>query len=555
MACKTCVPLALVALVLTGACASKATPPRGPSDRSTPPVATPAPPSAAPTHALPVDDIDAVVRTSEAHVVRGRRLVIAGALSQARAAFDEALAVLLRRSTNERADRRMASQIDRVVDQVSLVEMWRLSDDAELEADRSAARDERLASVTFDVESVIHPAVVDGPDRLPEVPLPLNPRVLSAIESLRVRSRDVVDQGLARSGRYLPMITRIFRAEGVPESLAHLPLVESSFKPKAVSRARARGMWQFMRGTAREYGLRQDWYIDEREDPEKATRAAARYLRVLHGMFDGDWHLALAAYNAGPGRLRRAIRRSGSRDYWTISSTRRFLPRETRQYVPLALAAMIIGADPSHYGLDVERDEPIRYAKVEVSQAIELARVAEWTGTTTEEIERLNPELRRWMTPFKLANYAIKVPVGTEGAFRQRLAAAPPEELVAPRWYTVKQGDSLWQVARNLGMSRVDLAASNRLSANAHLSIGQRLLIPTGPGRPTRVSTLDAGVVDDRTSTEGGRLVYSVRRCDTLFAIARFFETTVASLKNLNRLRSNLIKPGDRLTIATASGR
>ncbi len=481
-----------------------------------------------------------------------------GGLRLARREFDAALTSLLERPEGEYADGRISSQIERVVELVSLLEVWRLSTPSVVAAGSAESPDERLAVVTFEAEAGVEPPppVVDGlKPLLADVPIPLNRKVLSAIDSLHLRSRAVVVQGLRRAGRYLPMIRRVLRAEALPESLAYLPLVESSFKPAAVSRARARGMWQFMRGTAREYGLRQDWYIDERDDPEKATIAAARYLRVLYKMFEGDWHLALAAYNGGPGRVRRAIRRSGSSDFWTIATTTRYLPRETRQYVPLALAAMTIGADPARYDLDIERDEPIRYARVEVSQAIELARVAEWTGASEEEIAQLNPELRRWMTPYRLANYTIKVPVGMEAIFRERLAAASPEDLVAPRWYTVKKGDSLWQIARNLNMSRVDLAASNRLSASAHLSIGQRLLVPSGPGQPSAVTGRDPGVVEDRTSNEGGRTVYRVRRGDSLFAIARVFQTTVDSLKSLNRLRSNLIKPGDRLTIFAAAGR
>src|SRR5918994_4983868 len=169
-----------------------------------------------------------------------------------------------------------------------------------------------------------------------------------------------------RRARYLPMIQDVFRAEGLPLDLAYVPLIESAFKPTAVSRAKAKGIWQFMRGTALENGLTHDWYIDERAEPEKATRAAAKYLKTLNGMFKGDWHLALASYNGGPGRVQRAVKRAGAADFWKLSASSRYLPRETRDYVPLILAAIIIARNPAQYGLDVIEPEITRSERVAV---------------------------------------------------------------------------------------------------------------------------------------------------------------------------------------------
>src|SRR5205085_7781669 len=167
-----------------------------------------------------------------------------------------------------------------------------------------------------------------------DVAIPLNERVLSFVELFTGRLRGYRQDCLSRGPRFLPMIQDVFRAEGLPLDLAYVPLVESAFKPDALSRAKAKGMWQFMRGTALENGLKHDWYIDERAEPEKATRAAAKYLKTLHDTF-GDWHLALASYNGGPGRVQRAMKRSGGEDFWKLSATSRYLPRETRDYVPL----------------------------------------------------------------------------------------------------------------------------------------------------------------------------------------------------------------------------
>ena len=178
-----------------------------------------------------------------------------------------------------------------------------------------------------------------------DIPIPLNDRVLNYVELFQGRLREFLAGGLQRGSKYLPMVQSVFRAEGVPLDLAYVPLIESAFKPTALSRASARGMWQFMRPTAGDFGLKQDWYIDERADPEKATRAAAKYFKQLYGMFS-DWHLAMASYNGGPGRVQRAVKASGIADFWELTDTDRFLPRETREYVPMILAAVIIAKNP-----------------------------------------------------------------------------------------------------------------------------------------------------------------------------------------------------------------
>src|SRR5439155_15414914 len=175
-----------------------------------------------------------------------------------------------------------------------------------------------------------------------DIPIPLNQRVLSYIELFQGRLHEYIEEGMRRGSQYLPMIQQVFRAEGLPLDLAYVPLVESAFKPNALSKASAKGVWQFMRGTALENGLRHDWYIDERSDPEKATLAAAKYLRTLSNLFNGDWHLALASYNGGPGRLQRAIKAVGVDNFWTLADKPKLLPRETREYVPMILAAIVI---------------------------------------------------------------------------------------------------------------------------------------------------------------------------------------------------------------------
>jgi membrane-bound lytic murein transglycosylase D len=314
--------------------------------------------------------------------------------------------------------------------------------------------------------------------------------------------------------------------------------------------------------------LRHDWYIDERSDPEKATQAAAKYLKALSRQFDGDWHLALASYNGGPGRVLRAMKRTGRDDFWDLSSNHKWLPRETREYVPMILAAMIIAHNPAQYGFTFSNGEPLAHDTVAVNGPLDLRRVAEWTSTPVDVIQQLNPELRRWTTPVRGAAYQLKVPAGTAGQVRQRLDGLPASERAALNWHTVKSGESLLTIARKLRVSRADLAEANYLPVRSHVRPGEKLIIPLAPttlmaSQPERT----APVADTRpvvehaalvTSTSGGdsvRHVYRVRRGDTLSSIARSFEIDVTSLKQWNRLHNSHISPGQRLTVYTASDR
>jgi membrane-bound lytic murein transglycosylase D len=333
-------------------------------------------------------------------------------------------------------------------------------------------------------------------------------------------------------------------------------------------------MWQFMRGTALENGLKQDWYIDERADPEKATRAAAKYLKTLYKTF-GDWHLALASYNGGPGRVQRAIKRSGHKDFWKLSASRTYLPRETRDYVPLILAAVIVARNPAQYGITVQpaHGNPL-FERVTLPSPLDLRRVAEWVGIPVKSIQELNPELRRWTTPLKAEEYELKVPQGTAEVVRIRLTETNPADLAPLNHHTVKKGETLLSIARKLKVSRTDLAEANYLRSTAKLRQGQQLIIPRAPTlllatrtdnpapdeepRPaTTVAAAAAAVtpapaVPTPAAAKDGSVVHRVKSGETLFSIARLYRTTVASLKQLNRLRSNTILAGQRLTVRIA---
>jgi membrane-bound lytic murein transglycosylase D len=482
--------------------------------------------------------------------------------------------VLLESPYGARTDARLREHFDRLIDRINAYEVTSLAqgDAFSEKPSEPASIDELLTIATFpkpEAEPQTEQAVkADLESTEHDIPIPQNSRVLSYVQLFQGRLREFIQDGLTRGSKYLPMIQNVLRAEGLPLDLAYVPIIESGFKPNALSRAKAKGPWQFMKATATEQGLRHDWYIDERSDPEKATVAAAKYLKSLYSVFN-DWHLALAAYNGGLGRVQRAMQRSRKDDFWSLSASPQYLPKETREYVPLILAAIIVAKNPAQYGFDITPHDPISYEKVIVPRAIDLRRVAEWTGTSIDEIQALNPELRRWTTPLKYPEYAVKVPVGTSANFEKRLAQASPGELVSLKWYTVKRGETLATVARRLQVGRLDLAEANNISVKSRLRAGQELVIPRAPAtllasRTERTAPVEvasraisgsAPVAAVSRPSESATVMYKVKRGDTLSSIAELFDTTVAKIKSLNRLRGNIIAPGDRLKILATQAR
>jgi membrane-bound lytic murein transglycosylase D len=430
------------------------------------------------------------------------------------------------------------------------------------------------AEAAATAESAAIPLQIDAEVTAPIFDIPLNARVQSFINLLTGRLKGFLQDGLSRGTRFLPMIEEIFRSEGIPLELVYVPLVESAFKPTALSRAKAKGVWQFMPGTASDHGLKRDWWVDERSDVEKATRAAAVYLKTLSTMFDGDWNLALASYNAGPGRVQKAIRRSGRTDYWALSSSSRFLPRETRDYVPQILAAILIARNPAAYGLTIAPPGLPLAERIIVPGALDLRRIAEWASVPLELLQDLNPELRRWTTPLGTTDYELKVPDGSAELVRARLAEGMPEEhgLLPFDYYTVKKGDSLQSIAKKLKVNRTDLAEANNLSTKAKVSIGQQLIVPRAPVYVS-IAQLDAVAaasedaepsVDyvaraafteplDRDPSVPVTRVHRVKAGETLLSISQLYDTDVDSLREWNNLRGNTIKVGQRLTVTPSA--
>ncbi len=552
----------LFLLVGASACAS-----RTPAPVATAPVqAAPAPP-AAPAPA-PVDPVAQAIAAAEAAFDAGRAASQQGHLKDARLAFDLALDTLLLMPGGARSDARLSAAVDALTDRISALELATLSsgDGFTETATEPASIDALLSLPPAEADASPAPEVAtavraDLATTAHDIPIPLNDRVLRFVEIFQGRLRPFLTDGLTRGAAYLPMIHTVFREEGLPLDLAFVPLVESGFKTTALSRTNARGVWQFMRPTGKEYGLRSDWYIDERADPEKATRAAAKYLKTLHRMF-GDWHLALASYNGGPGRVQRAVKRTGIGDFWTLTESSKHLPRETRDYVPMILAAAIIARNPAQYGFEIPAALPFATDVVTVSGPVDLRNVAEWAGVPADDIRSLNPELRRWTTPVRAREYQLRVPMGTMASVLEGYTGAAPGDAASLQWYTVRKGESLPTIARRLRVSRADLAEANYLNTTARVQPGQRLVVPRAPnaallaGRAntpaaTRVAAAEPDAREARES-EVTRTVYRVRKGDTLYSIARRHGVSVENLRAWNRLKGSALSIGDRLQIHTA---
>lgn len=516
--------------------------------------------------AADIDPVESRLGQADVHFLTGQDELARGHLGQAKDAFNLALEVLLATPGGVRSDPRLSAHFDRLVDRISALELTALAtgDGFTSVPFEPASIDALLAVTTFDDEAPApestRAVAADLEATAHDIPIPSSERVVRFVELLQGRLRGFLAEGLARSALYLPMIQSVFRAEGLPLDLAYVPLIESGFKPTALSRASARGVWQFMRPTGLEMGLQHDWYVDERADPYKSTVAAARYLKQLYRMF-GDWHLALASYNGGPGRVQRAMKRSNRQDFWSLSQDQRFLPRETRDYVPMILAAIIIARNPVQYGFDLPQAPNAGHDLVVLPEPVDLRRVAEWTGVSVDTVRALNPELRRWTTPVRQSDYEFKVPAGTAHMLLERYANAHPDETAAFQWHTVRRGETLSGIARSLKVSRADLADANYLRTTARLAVGQPLIIPRAPAPGTLLASRGAAASADeavaavRTAAneEPARVVYRVRRGDSLSTIARRHGVTVQDLRAWNRISGSRINVGDRLTIHQAA--
>lgn len=282
---------------------------------------------------------------------------------------------------------------------------------------------------------------------------------------------------LSRSGKYLELMKEILKKKDVPEEIAFLPLIESGFSPYAYSPAHAVGYWQFISSTAKRYGLKINWWRDERRDPVKSTEAAANYLKDLYGMF-GSWNLAMAAYNAGEGKILRALNKTNTDDYWSLLDTR-YIRRETKDYVPKFIAASLIANSPEEFGFeDLKYHPPLDYDEVMIQSPVDIQVIAECAGTTVDVIKELNPELRRWCTPPDVSEYTLRIPAGKKDVFLENFAQIPEEKRFSIDQYTVKKGDTYKKISKKTGMPLQVILDLNSLEKKMPLQEGMQIYLP-----------------------------------------------------------------------------
>jgi membrane-bound lytic murein transglycosylase D len=377
----------------------------------TPPEQTPA--SAQTPQPENADPVPGMIADAEKALAAGQEDYKAGHLDAAKLDFNHAVDILMQGPVDIKSDDRLQAEFDKITEEINKLEMVAFKEgDGFAEQQPEPAPIDEANQVTFPADaSVTAKAEADLKTTQSDLPLMINEYVAGYINYFSTHGRSVFEGAFVRSGRYREMILRIFKEEGVPQDLIYLAQAESGFKPLALSRARARGMWQFMASRGVGYGLRRSWWVDDRQDPEKATRAAARHLHDLYNQF-GDWYLAMAAYNSGPGNVQQAVRRTGYADFWELYK-RNVLPAETKNYVPIILAMTIMSKNPAQYGLDaVQPDPPMKYDVVKVNYPVDLRLVAECVDVPIEQMIDLNPSLLRRTTP-KDQPFDLRLPLGS----------------------------------------------------------------------------------------------------------------------------------------------
>jgi len=385
------------------------------------------------------------------------------------------------------------------------------------------------------------PPPVDAPvvdlEAAVSIPIPEHRTITSALRLFSVDMKDSIQTSLLRSAQFRPLIDKALDEHKLPRGLAYLPVIESAYLPTLTSRAGAHGIWQFMPDTAREYGMRVDWWVDERADPERSTRAAAAYLRDLHRMFD-DWSLALAAYNCGPGRVRRTLKEAGVTTFWELLDLG-LLPKETRGYVPTFYATLLIATEPENYGFKLATAAEPDIQRVDVRGPVSLAYIAEAIGIEQKVLETMNPALRRGMVPPGRAS--VRVPTKHAETLLARADSLPEEDAYMKFCsFKLRQGDTIKKLARKIGAKPETLLAMNGLDPDRRLRAGQSIYLPV---RARELGKLLA-------QSDNASVYYAVRKGDTLYSIAKKKGLTVAELRELNDLGKNAtLRIGQKLRV------
>ncbi len=477
------------------------------------------------------DPIADLIAKVESEYQAGLELYNSGQKDGAKEHFDRAFNMLLGSPTEIRSNLRFQPEFDRVMEGVSKLEfdaMQQGDSAAEQQKSEPAPIDEANEVTNYPVDPNLKAqAAAEIKSTHSDLPLMMTDQVAGYINYFSTRGRGTLERALIRSGRYREMIERTLKQEGVPQDLIYLAQAESGFHPYAVSRAGARGIWQFMGSRARAYDLHHDSWVDDRQDPEKSTRAAAHHLKDLYNQF-GDWYLAMAAYNSGPGRVQSAVKRTGYADFWELYR-RNVLPKETRNYVPIIVAVTIMAKNPSQYGLDtIIPDTKMAYDTVKINYPVDLRLVAQCVDASLEQLQELNPSLLRMTTP--KGRFELHVPVGTKEQYETTVAAIPPDMRAWWRYHTVAPGDTLVSIAQSYHTPLRVVAEANQLDISASVEAGAKLVVPIAPGKH---SGGDSGTYAKRVT------VYRVRKNDSVQTVSDNLGIPATTIRRWNRLKGD----------------
>jgi membrane-bound lytic murein transglycosylase D len=451
-------------------------------------------------------------------------------LDAARADFDSAVDLMLSSGMDLKNDPQLSDEFDQLLSAINSLEMDALKQGNGFSPKIEAAPLDAAADVTFTANpALVSKVTAELKTTTSDLPLVVNEYVAGFISAFQGSRRGTLERSLERAGKYKDMIQKVLRDNGVPQDLIYQAVAESGFQPQALNpRSGAGGMWQFM-PFAGAYGLERNGYFDERFDPQKSTLAYARYMKSLYEQF-GDWYLAMAAYDWGPGNVQRAVARTGYADFWELYRLGA-LPGETRNYVPGIIAAIIMAKNPQQYGLtDMVPDAPLLSDTVTTSYAIDLRLAADLTNSTLQEIVALNPALLRLATPSDIA-YDLHLPPGSRDLYLKRLQNIPEDNRASWRFHVVKEGETLDDIATALHARAGAIASFNGVTATDPISAGDELVVPM-----------------EATSAPGQQR-YMVRRGDTLVTVADRFGVTVEQLQEWNRLKSSYVAPGRSLYV------
>lgn len=456
----------------------------------------------------------------------------ANRLDAARLDFDNAVDIMLSSGMDLKAEGQLKDEFEHLLNAINTLELAALKQGNGLSPQLEAAPLDSANDITFAANPELVAKLKTELNVTSDLPLVINDQVAGYIGvfSNSTTFKNHLARSLERAGKYKTMIQKVLAEEGVPQDLIYLAVAESGFQPQALNaRSGAGGMWQFMPTGA--YGLARNGYFDERFDPEKSSRAYARYIKSLYKQM-GDWYLAMAAYDWGPGNVQRAVQRTGYADFWELYR-RNAMPAETRAYVPQILAAIIMAKNPEKYGLDkLVPNAPVLYDTVNVSYAIDLRLVADVTGVSVAEIVALNPSLLRLSTPRDMG-FDLHIPAGMKAVFAERLKDIPEDRRASWRFHIVKAGETLEGIASALHARPAEVAETNGITAQDPMGVGDELVVPlqlvSAAARPQR---------------------YTVRRGDTMLTVADRFNISVEELRRWNGMSGSGLRPGRAIYVA-----